>query len=81
MTKTKRVSPALQKAGKMEKSQPPVQPNYLLFVTCLYDNSDKIAKLIKNYLNLFINTSLSHMPIESRLVSQPNKKLKLNCEQ
>ena len=42
-----------------------------LFVTCLNDNSDKIAK----------PTSLNHMSIKSRLVSQPNKKLKLNNEQ
>ena len=49
-----------------------------LFVTCFNDNSDKIAKPIKNYLDLFINTSLNHMSIRSRLVSQPNKKLKSN---
>ena len=52
-----------------------------LFVICLNDNSNKIAKTIKNYLDLFINTSLNHMSIRSRLVSQPNKKLKLNSEQ
>ena len=45
-----------------------------LFVTCL-NNSDKIAKPIKNYLDLFINTSLNHMSIRSRLVSQPKKNL------
>ena len=45
-----------------------------LFVTCLND-SDKIAKPIKNYLDFFINTSLNHMSIRSRLVSQPNNKL------
>ena len=44
-----------------------------LFVTCLNDNSDKIAKPIKNYLDLFINTSLNHMSIRSRLESRPNK--------
>ena len=43
-----------------------------LFVTCLNDNSDKIAKPIKNYLDLFINTSLNHMSIRSRLVNQQN---------
>ena len=45
-----------------------------LFVTCLNDNSDKIGKPIKNYLDLYINTNLNHMSIRSRLVSQPNKK-------
>ena len=53
---------------------------YELFVTCL-NNSDKIAKPIKNYLDLFINTSLNHMSLRSCLVSQPNKKLNLNSEQ
>ena len=43
-----------------------------LFATCLND-SDKIARPIKNYLNLLINTSLNHMSTRSRLVSQPNK--------
>ena len=52
-----------------------------LFVTCWSDNSDKIAKPILNYSDLFINTSLNHMSFRSRLVSQPNKKLKLNNEQ
>ena len=51
-----------------------------LFVTYLND-SDKIGKPIKNYLDLFINTSLNHVSITSRLVSQPNEKLKLNGEQ
>ena len=51
-----------------------------LFVTCLND-SDRTAKPIKKYLDLFINISLNHMSIRSRLVSQPNKKLKLNSEQ
>ena len=46
-----------------------------LFVTCLNDDNDKIAKPIKNYLGLFINTSLNHMSIRSRLESQPNKNL------
>ena len=43
-----------------------------LFVTCL-NNSDKIGKPIKNYLDLFINTSLNQTSIRSRLVNQPNK--------
>ena len=50
-----------------------------LFVTCL-NNSDKIGKPIKNYLDLFINTILNHMSIRSRLVSQSNKKFKLNSQ-
>ena len=53
-----------------------------LFVTCLnIDSENKIEKTIKNYLNCFINTSLNHMTIRSRLASQPNKKLNLNNEQ
>ena len=41
-----------------------------LFVTCLNDNSEnKIGKPIKNYLDLFINSSLNHTSIRSRLVS------------
>ena len=51
-----------------------------LFVTCLND-SDKIAKPMNNYLDLFINTTINHMSIRSRLVSQSNKNLKLNSEQ
>ena len=43
-----------------------------LFVTCL-DVCDKIAKPIKNYWNLFINTSVNHTSIRSCLVSQPKK--------
>ena len=43
-----------------------------LFVTCL-NNSENIAKPIKNWLDLFINTSLKHMSIWD-LVRQPNKK-------
>ena len=50
-----------------------------LFVTCLnYDSENKIAKLIKNYLDFFINTSLNHMyirSIRSRLIRQSNNKL------
>ena len=50
-----------------------------LFVTCLNDNSEnKIEITIKNYLDLFINTSLS---INSLLVSQPKNKLVSNSEQ
>ena len=45
------------------------------------NNENKIAKPIKNYLDLFINTSLNHISIRSRLVNQPNIKLKLNSEQ
>ena len=51
-----------------------------LFGTCLND-SDKIAKPIKIKLDLFINTSLNHTSIRFRLVSQPNKKFKLNSDQ
>ena len=41
-----------------------------LFVTCLNcGGENKIVKPIKNYLDLFINTSLNHMFIRSRLVS------------
>ena len=53
-----------------------------LFVICLHNNhKNKIEKTIKNYLDLFINTSLNHIPITSRLVSQPKNKLILNSEQ
>ena len=44
-----------------------------LFVTFLNDNSDKITKPIRNYLDLFINTNLNHKSIRSVIVSQPNK--------
>ena len=45
-----------------------------LFVTCLNNNSEnKIGKPIINYLDLFINSSLNHTSIRSRIVSQPNK--------
>ena len=40
-----------------------------LFVTCFNDNSDKLKKPIKNYLDLFINPSLNHTSIRSFLVS------------
>ena len=53
-----------------------------MFVTCLNNISEnKIAKPIKNYFDLFINTSLNHMSIRSRLVSQPKNKLISNNEQ
>ena len=53
-----------------------------LFVTCLNHNSkNKIEKPIKNYLDLFINTSFNYMSIRSRLESQLNKKLISNSEQ
>ena len=42
------------------------------------NNGDKIGKLIDNYLNRFIDTSLNCMPIRSRLVSQQKK---INFEQ
>ena len=42
-----------------------------IFVSCLSDNSDKIGKPIKNYFDLFIDTSLNHMSIRSCLISQP----------
>ena len=41
-----------------------------LFITCSNNDSKfKIGKQIKNYLDLFINTSLNHISIWSRLVS------------
>ena len=49
-----------------------------LFVTCLNHDSKSKIKPIKNYLDLFINTSLYYMAIRSCLVSQPNNKLILN---
>ena len=52
-----------------------------LFVTCLNPNSGKIGKPIINYLDLIINTSLNHMSIRSRLVSQSKNKLISNNEQ
>ena len=52
-----------------------------LFVTCLNSNSDETAKPIKNYLDLFVDTSLNHTSIRSRLVSQSNNKLISNSEQ
>ena len=38
-------------------------------------------KPIKNYFDLYINTSLNHISIRSRLVRQPKNKLISNCEQ
>ena len=87
MTKVKRSSPACQKAWKVEKSQSLVlnekqaQPNYFLHVSLSSYRKTKKGKPIKNYLDLFINTSLNHMSIRSRLVSQPNNKLNSNSEQ
>ena len=52
-----------------------------LFVIFLNNSKNKIGKPIKNYLDPFLNTSFNHMSIRSCLVSQPNKKLKLNNEQ
>ena len=53
-----------------------------VFITCLNCISEnKITKPIKNYFYLFINTRLNQLSIRSHLVSQPNKKLKLNNEQ
>ena len=53
-----------------------------LFVTCLIHNSEnKIGKPIKNYLDLFINTSLNHMSIRSCFVNQPRNNLFSNSEQ
>ena len=52
-----------------------------LFITCWNDNSENKIKPIKNYLDLFINTSLNHTSIRSRLVSQPKNKLNSNREQ
>ena len=47
-----------------------------LFVTCLNSNSEnKTGKPIKNYLDLFVNTSLNHTSIRSRLLSQHKNKL------
>ena len=54
-----------------------------LFVICLNsDSENKIGKPIKNYLDLFINTSLNHMSFRSRLVSPTkNNKSISNSEQ
>ena len=53
-----------------------------LFVTRLHSNSKtKIAKPIKIYLDLFINTRLNHMSIRYRHVSLPNNTLNSNSAQ
>ena len=53
-----------------------------LFVTCFNcDSENKIEKTFKNYLDLFINTSLNQMSIRSCLISQPNINLNSNSEQ
>ena len=53
-----------------------------LFVTCLnHDSKSKIGKPIKNFLDLFINTSIYHMSIRSCIVSQPNNELNSKSEQ
>ena len=53
-----------------------------LFVTYLNDDSENItAKRNKNYLDLFINTSLNHISIRSCLISLPKHKLISNSEQ
>ena len=53
-----------------------------MFVICLNcDSKNKIGKPIKIYLNLFINTSLNHMPTRSRLISQSENKLISHNEQ
>ena len=50
-------------------------------VTCLNCNREnKIRKPIKDYLDLFINTSLNHMSLRSHLVSQLNEILKQNSK-
>ena len=45
------------------------------------NSENKIGKPIKNYSDLFINTSLNHMSIRSRLISQPDNKFISNNEQ
>ena len=54
-----------------------------LFGTCLNsDNENKIGKPIKDYLDLFINTSLNHTSTRFCLVSQLNKNKSIsNSEQ
>ena len=52
-----------------------------LFVTWLNrDSENKIGKPIKNYLDLFINTSSNNISIRSRLLSQLKNKLISNSE-
>ena len=45
------------------------------------ERKNKIAKPIKNHLDVFFNTSSNQMSIRSRLVSQPNNKLNFNRDQ
>ena len=53
-----------------------------MFVACLNNNSkNKLAKPIKIYLDIFINTSLKHISIRSRFVSEPKNVLISNSEQ
>ena len=52
-----------------------------LFFKCLNDYNIIKIKTIKNYLDLFINTSLTHMSIRSSIVSQPRNKLISNSKQ
>ena len=52
-----------------------------LFVTCFNCDSEYKIKLINNYLNLFINTSLNHISIRSGHVKHPENKLISNSEQ
>ena len=79
----KRVSPAWQKLHMLEKSRLLV-PNEKLAQTkviCLNENSQNKIKPSIPYLDLFINASLYHMSIRSRLVSQTKNKLISNSEQ
>ena len=52
-----------------------------LFVTCLSSNINILEKPIKNYSDIFSNTSLNHTSIRYSLVSQPKNKFILNSEQ
>ena len=53
-----------------------------LFVTFLNCNrKNKTGRPIKNYLDLFINTSVNHVSIRSHLVSQSNNELNSKSEQ
>ena len=53
-----------------------------LFVRCLNrDRKNKLEETMKNYLDLFIYSSLNQISIRSHLVSNPNNKLISNSEQ
>ena len=52
-----------------------------MFVTCLNRDNESKGKPIEYYLDLFVNTSLNHMYIRSRLVTQPKNKSISNREQ